>query len=164
MIIRKAKQEDANEIAEIMVSSWQKNFKKFVPEEVLQDMDSKKVSKAIGSSINDDNVLVAESDKNVIGFVGVGENRLTECPNWEAEIQAIHVDYDVKGSGVGTQLLEKAFIELEKLNYRVVGLSVFEDNPANKFYKKHGGNLVGKHQKNMGGVILIENLYEFQLK
>ncbi|GAB2317887.1 hypothetical protein IRB23SM22_01440 [Alkalibacterium sp. s-m-22] len=163
MIIRKAEQEDANKIAKIMVASWQKNFKNIVPEEILQEMDSMKVSKAISSSIDNENVFVAEQNNEVVGFVGVGENRIKECPNWEAEIQAIHVDYDVKGSGIGTQLLEKAFTELKNRNHRVVGLSVFENNPANKFYKKLGGNLVEKRLKLMGGEKLNENLYEFQL-
>lgn len=158
-----AKEKDAKKIAAIMIDSWQKNFKDIVPEEVLYGMDPVKTSKVINKSINNGNIFVAVQENKVVGFVGVGENRIKECPKWEAEIQAIHVNYDVKGSGIGTQLLEKALTELKNRKYKVVGLSVFESNPANKFYKKHGGYLVGKHQKNMGEENLIENLYEFQL-
>lgn len=163
MLIRRANNEDAARMAEIMVDSWRRNFINIVPTRVLETMNVQSISKSLASAIKQTTVFVAENSDKVMGFVGFGKNRIEKCPHWESEIHAIHVDYNEKGKGIGSQILEEAFSELKNQNIKVVGLSVFQDNPANKFYRKHGGCLVGEQQKVIEGEVLLENLYEFNL-
>ena len=133
-MIRKANLDDAENIAQILVHSWQVNFKNIVPEEYLNQMSVHKITKGVKKSLEVNNLFVYENDDMIVAFVGCGSNRLQEHPEYEAELHAIHVLPDQKGKGIGKDLFEIVKVTLIEQSYANMILSVFEDNPATKFY------------------------------
>ncbi|GEE03784.1 GCN5 family N-acetyltransferase [Gordonia spumicola] len=75
-------------------------------------------------------LTVAEHQGRIVGFSGVAENRL----------EMLFVHDDVRGTGVGTRLLDDAIERLE-----VTELDVNEQNPhAVEFYRRRGFEQVAR--------------------
>ena len=162
-MIRKANLDDAENIAQILVHSWQVNFKNIVPEEYLNQMSVHKITKGVKKSLEVNNLFVYENDDMIVAFVGCGSNRLQEHPEYEAELHAIHVLPDQKGKGIGKDLFEIVKVTLIEQSYANMILSVFEDNPATKFYEKLGGKFLDTRTVEYGGKQSIERLYGWNL-
>lgn len=158
-MIRKANPNDAEEIAKILVYSWQVNFKGIVPENYLNQMDTVKISKGIEKSIEENSLFVAEIDGTIVAFAGCGLNRLQDHPEFESELHAIHVLPNKKGKGIGKDLFKIVKVNLSEQGYKNMILSVFEENTAKNFYEKLGGTFVGHRTVEYGGEKCIERLY-----
>lgn len=162
-MIRKANLDDAENIAQILVHSWQVNFRNIIPEDYLNQMSVHKITKSIKKSLEINTLLVYEIDEMIVAFVGYGSNRLQEHPEFQAELHAIHVISDQKGKGIGKDLFEIVRVTLIEQNYTNMILSVFEDNQATIFYEKLGGKSIGTRTVQYGGKQSIERLYGWNL-
>lgn len=158
-MIRKANVNDAEEIAKILVYSWQVNFKGIVPENYLNQMDTVKISKGIEKSIEENSLFVAEIDGTIVAFAGCGLNRLQDHPEFDSELHAIHVLPNKKGKGIGKDLFKIVKMNLSEQGYKNMILSVFEENTAKNFYEKLGGTFVDCRTVEYGGKKCIERLY-----
>src|SRR5699024_12852974 len=90
-MIRKANLNDAESIAQILIHSWQVNFKGIVPEDYLNQMDSEKISISIRKSLEMNSLFVAKAGEEIVGFAGCGSNRIQGHPQYDSEFHAIHV-------------------------------------------------------------------------
>lgn len=158
-MIRKANVNDAEEIAKILVYSWQVNFKGIVPENYLNQMDTVKISKGIEKSIEENSLFVAEIDGTIVAFAGCGLNRLQDHPEFDSELHTIHVLPNKKGKGIGKDLFKIVKMNLSEQGYKNMILSVFEENTAKNFYEKLGGTFVDCRTVEYGGKKCIERLY-----
>ena len=158
-MIRKASISDANEIAYILVHSWQINFKGIIPDHYLNKMDVEKITEGIKKTIEVSTLFVYVVENKVVGFVGCGHNRIQKFSSFDRELHAIHVLPEYKGNGIGKAL----FVEVRDLilnqGYTNMVLSVFEDNPATFFYEKLGGKLLGTRTVEYGGTQCVERVY-----
>jgi L-amino acid N-acyltransferase YncA len=96
IIIRKAVLEDANQIAEVHVSSWKEAYKHLMTDRMLSSVTFQKEKKKWGKYLEDDNsiVLVAEKDESVVGFVTFGEpgdEDLANSKSKSLEIYSIYI-------------------------------------------------------------------------
>lgn len=162
-MIRKANLSDAESIAQILVHSWQVNFKGIVPEDYLNQMNQEKISMGIRKSIEMNSLFVATAGEEIVGFAGCGSNRIQGHSQYDAELHAIHVLPGNKGSGFGRKLFNAAQNSLIEQGYKRMMLSVFEENTAKIFYEKLGGDFIGVRSVEYGGKESVERLYGWNL-
>lgn len=163
VIIRKATISDAEDIAKINISSWQKTYKSIFPKDFLDGLSDEESLKntilRMQENIkNDNNYLVAELNNEVVGFCKIGKSTKE---NYETcgEIIALYVKNENVKKGIGKQLFIAAN-NLLKETYKNNIVSCIRENRSNDFYKKMGCVFVAKCDFNLNGNIYIENLYK----
>lgn len=160
--IRKATLLDAENIAKINVSSWQKTYKKIFPSNFLNSLDNEKnlnhTIMRIQESIKNNNYLIAEFNNEVVGFCKIGKSTKKGYENY-GEIVALYVKNEETKKGIGKQLFIAANDLLKEFfNNNIV--SCIKNNSSNNFYKKMGCVMIGECDFNLNGTIYKENLYK----
>ena len=161
--IRKAIVSDAESIARINISSWQKTYKNIFPTDFLNELaDEESLSKTIvrmqENIENDNNYLVAEFNNEIVGFCKTGKSLKENYQNY-GEIIALYVKNEQVKKGIGKQLFMEAN-KLLKETYENNIVSCIKENPSNNFYKKMGCILLEECDFNLKGIIYKENLYK----
>jgi ribosomal protein S18 acetylase RimI-like enzyme len=134
MIIRHARPEDFERIAEIQIKSWRDVYagvlsRQYLEHEIEDDLKRHWLEMELQP---EDMVLVAE-DNGILGFI------LVWCRP-DAYIEHLHVTPSARGRGIGAELLREAARLLLAKGRRSVYLWVVEANPrALKFYERMGG-------------------------
>jgi len=170
LIIRKAKAEDADVIAEYMMLAMREIIYHFIGEksnqkgnEFLESLISKK-----SNQYSYENCWVAESEQGVLAVANVyngavlKELRTTvekqlnlmfnkdlsledETEAGEFYIDCIGVNPNEQGKGLGTQMLKFLIDEYVQKQKRTLGLLVDHDNPnARRLYLKLGFEIAGE--------------------
>jgi ribosomal protein S18 acetylase RimI-like enzyme len=86
-----------------------------------------------------DSTRVVELHGAVAGFVVFGPSRDADAAEGSGEIQALYVDPDAQGAGLGAALVARAGDELAAAGYERVTLWTFEHNPDSRgFYERLG--------------------------
>lgn len=139
MIIRRARLEDAREIAEVHVKSWQQAYKGIINEEYLSNLkveDREKMWKSgLSSPREDAPVYVAVNDVGaIVGFASFGIEREHKQP-MDGELYAIYLLNENRRNGIGTMLLRAGIEDLINHNFRTVLVWVLAENPSRKFYE-----------------------------
>ena len=81
IIIRKAKSEDIEEIANIKVRCWQTAYRNIIADEYLNNMDIECTIEKNKRIFEQHNIIVAESNNEVIGFCRYDYNNYYEEEN-----------------------------------------------------------------------------------
>jgi ribosomal protein S18 acetylase RimI-like enzyme len=139
--IRAASSSDAHAIAQIHVTAWQTAYRGIVPQAHLDGLSVARREATWASAIEsgEPQVLVAESDAGVLGWVAFGRCRDPDKTGPVGEIWAIYVAPARLGHGVGRELWLRACAELQRSGYREVTLWVLAENDrACRFYAKAG--------------------------
>ncbi|KTD09070.1 GNAT family acetyltransferase [Legionella gratiana] len=164
--IRTATLEDAEAIAKIHIHSWQKMYKDFIPETILQNLSLNERTLQWHDLIKQHvKVLIIEINHQIVGFASIGAfHNFGVDDGSMGEIKAIYLHPDYWRKGLGTQLCLAAISELAKLGYKKVLLWVFEDNiQARKFYDALGFEVTSSTKLEEfydGGALLKEVLYQ----
>lgn len=139
--IRRANQEDAKQIAEVHVKSWQTTYQQIVDEETLAAMNwESRVDTWRGTIKNiEDNaiIFVAFKGERLVGFLSGGVSR-QPLENCDSEIYAIYLLEEFRGEGTGKQLIEFFFEWLKEKDFHVCCVWVAEKNPYQAFYSSMG--------------------------
>ena len=165
MIIRKAKFEDAAEIANVHINSWREAYQDLLPQDFLNDRPLhfknryelwKKVTQ------NSQMTYVAESkESGVVGFIN-GDSARDEKFKGQVEVFCIYLLKKFHGQGVGFRLLKKFFETSIEKGFHQSYLWVLKDNPTIKFYEKAGASFTGDIIKdNIGGIEVEELCYHW---
>ena len=140
MRVRPARPEDAAAVAEVHVRTWQAAYEHVFGAERLAAIDPTRRRTLAERAIASGNVVVAEQDGKVVGFVSVGPS--TDVDG-EGELFAIYRLPEAWGSGAGRDLMDAAK-ELLRASYTDATLYVLDDNPrARRFYEREGWALDG---------------------
>jgi PhnO protein len=96
---------------------------------------------------NDKNIyLVAETCKEVVGFLSCHGQILLHHNGWVYEIQEMYTDEKYRGKGIGKLLLQKLEGILSEKSYDIIDVtSNNRREEAHRFYLKNG--FVQTHQK-----------------
>ncbi len=153
MQIRTAVAEDAAQIADVHVRSWQVAYRGLMPQEYLDGLDpaqraemwARITSRADG---NRRGVLVAEDETAVEAFVAFGPTRDEgEDPDQVGEIAAIYAAPGAWSTGCGRALMAAALHALARAGYQEVSLWVLDANArARRFYEAAGFHHDGAEQ------------------
>lgn len=160
-MIRKATIQDAKDIVGINIMSWKQTYKGIFPQEFLDNL-----------TINDENIEKCQNkikeyavyikDNKIVGIIRYGKNKKGYDDNY-GEIYALYIDSNYHHQGIGKELVKYVIDEL-KNNYDYILVSTLVNNPANTFYQKIGGKLIGNSNFILENKSYLENLYEFKTK
>lgn len=171
--VRFARQEDADAIAHVRITTWKIAYQGLIPQEILDQLDvsadSLRWHERLANLPVDRRLFVAETDEKpgsskVIGFTACGPNRDAD-PEYKAELYALYVLPDYQGAGVGKKLVYCAVEWLRAQGYERMLIYVLRDNqPARKFYEALGGVIAREKMGDIRGVLMPELGYGYDLK
>lgn len=141
--IRQATLEDALAIAEVHVRSWKAAYPGLIPQDYL---DGLRVEDRLGnwetalSNPGWPAVYVFEEEDRIAGFTCLSPSRdLDADQSSTGEVQAIYLDPDAFGRGVGELLMNSAEVELAAAGFTDASLWVLDTNMrARRFYERLG--------------------------
>ena len=150
MIIRKFKEDDAEEVSELIRSTFMKctskDFTKKGIESFLKHETPEKLKKRAEKRI----ILVAAVGKKIAGVI--------EAKN-ENRISRFFVDASFQKRGVGTKLYQKIERICRQRKSKVI--KIYSSLDAVKFYEKMGYNKTGKAMKNRHGIVYQRIIKKF---
>lgn len=143
--IRRAAPEDAGQIAEVNVRSWQAAYRGLMPQNYLDQLDPADRVHRWQRAVQEAGwpgrgVLVAADGERIYGFAGFGPTHDRGEGRWDVgELEAIYLVREVWGAGLGRRLLDAAVQDLCAARYAMATLWVLESNVrARRFYARNG--------------------------
>lgn len=163
MIIRKAVQEDAEQIAKIHVDSWRETYKGILKDAYLEDLSYEDRESLWKKAIPQTTVYVAENDKKaLVGFASCGKERSGDYADFTGELYTIYLLKKEHGKGIGKKLFQQCICELKQNGIYSMVAFVLADNPARTFYERFGGIELEQLTIEIGGEKLLEIAYGFR--
>lgn len=145
LVIRRATARDAVPMAAAHARSWRATYGGLLPDAVIDDVVASEPARVerwqtrLAHPDERRSVFVAELDHRVVGFVFWGPTQGPEASPDAAEVQAIYLDPDAIGRGIGRALLAAAVGELVVSGFTRAILWVLETNDrARRFYEAAG--------------------------
>lgn len=159
--IREAGPADAENIGSLHAQSWKTAYRGLLPDSYLDNnlvAERKKYwSEKFPLLSAKEFVLVAENEKGIIGFAAVMDK---PDKGYDALLDNLHVQPDIKGQGIGGALLKAVASNLIRTGRKNFYLWVLKGNtPAEKFYKAKGGEPYDHSTAVFGGVVVSETRF-----
>jgi ribosomal protein S18 acetylase RimI-like enzyme len=147
VIIRKALEDDAEDIAKVSITAWQESYKGIIDQAYLDNLSStlehRSTFRKKAFDENPEGHFVACLDNEIIGFCDAGQARF-DCA--KGEIYAIYVLNGYKGKSIGYQLFSAAKSYLASKNLApCLTMALTENHSARTFYERQGGQVCGTH-------------------
>lgn len=168
-MIRQATENDAKEVAKIIVSGWQTAYRGIISNEFLDNMSVEKMTKSWEQNIKtqdeNNNICVYEDENNILGVIRFGKADNSQSEN--GEIHVLYVKPELKRRGIGTELVKHAKEKLTKQKYKKMEIWCAKENkPSIEFYKKMGGKLRNNRTAEINGVKIeeVELIYNLEDK
>ena len=157
---RRARPEDARQIADVHASSWRNAYSGMVPHGALARMINRRGQGWWANAIRKSTIIqVIEVGGKIAGYATLGPNRVSTFP-FEGEIYEIYVQPEYQGIGIGTRLFCDARAELKRRGYRGTAVWVLSDNhPAISFYENSGGRAIAKGSEHFDDKKLEKTAY-----
>lgn len=158
-LIRLAVPEDAEGIARVRVETWRSAYQGIVPQKFLDELDAAKDAarwnQAMKEAPANRFALVADDPQaGIIGFAAGGPSR-DQDPG-SGELYALYVLDEHQRRGVGQALWAAFREEAAERGFPRLWIWVLEANPNEAFYRRMGGALLGRKEKEIGGARLPE--------
>jgi L-amino acid N-acyltransferase YncA len=152
--IRNATAKDAGAIARVHVESWRSTYARIVPGAYLDSLTvaDREASWRKWLTLDVD-VLVAEVEGEVVGFVGGGAIR-EPVGEFDGELFAIYLLQGAQRREIGSALLRRLAGALKDKGFRSMVAWVLEDNSSGEFYSRAGSVRVASKETEVGGVML----------
>jgi len=158
MVIRQATQEDAWQIADIVVEDWKMAYRGIIDSEYL---DSMSVEERYQREVQRYQIYrVAAVGKEILGFTW---NEMTDNEDADCEIIAIYIRYSKRKGGVGRNLFRDSVDLFRAAGKKQMIIWCLRENAeARKFYEKMGGTVykTGMHQWGNREYDMISYLYQ----
>ena len=158
MVIRQATQEDARQIADILVEDWKMAYRGIIDSEYL---DSMSVEERYQREVQRYQIYrVAAFEKEILGFTW---NEMTDNEDADCEIIAIYIRYAKRKVGIGRALFRDSVNIFRAAGKKHMIIWCLRDNSeARKFYEKMGGTVykAGTHQWGNREYDMISYLYQ----
>ena len=141
MHITPARLEDARQVAEIHVTTWQSAYQGILPAEYLASLSVEKREAMWRESIvkGVPQLFVAKVEDDMVGWVAFGPCRDEGSPADSAEVWAIYVAPASWSSGIGRMLWRRSQARMLEQGFKTVGAWVFTQNArAIRFYRAAG--------------------------
>lgn len=155
VVVRTARLEDAENMARVIVRSWQETYRGLVPDDVLDDPGFLAARTQFWTSALTDGrspsrrIAVAEHGGRIIGVAMSGPPQDPDAA-WTTQLHVLYVHAKDHGTGAGAALLDRVVLPSES-----AALWVADPNPrAHAFYRKHGFLPDGAHAVE-GGIQVV---------
>ena len=165
--VEKSKKEDCKAIAEFITRTWNETYRGIVNDEFLDNLkntEEKRYTNAINNFDEKSNMqYIIKKDNKIIAYIKLSKNKDDEYKDC-IELQALYVLKKYQKTGIGKELIYKAFNEAKKSGYKKMIIGCLEENKSNGFYKKMGGKFVKKRKFELPNQTLYENVYVYNLQ
>ena len=141
-----AKPNDASDMAEVHMRSWEVAYKDIIPMEYIKRKNATRPD-LFKRIITDENTTqyVIQVDNKTVGIMGIGEAMGDDIDDSYYELYGIYLHPDYYRKGIGTQAVNFAFDKALELGKRFMNVWVFAENINSiNFYKKCGFITDGK--------------------
>lgn len=163
MKIRRARVNDAKQIASIHVRTWKTAYKSIVDRKYLRNLSVRKSTKINKKNLREQIIvsLVAENDEQqIVGFLFGGENRYKELvEKYQGEIYGLYILEEYSRQGIGKKLISEFFSILEEKNIFSVHVMFLAGNEAELFYYNLGARYVTSTDYEIGGQVYMVHSY-----
>lgn len=148
--IRKARVEDAAEIANVHVNTWREAYQDLLPKNFLDDRpllfkNRYQLWKRVTTDPEQVTFVAECSENGIVGFIDGKKARDDEYKDY-VEVYAVYLFKKYHHQGLGFQLLKNYFDAFKARGFTKGYLWVLDGNPTIEFYKKAGGVYKG-HSK-----------------
>jgi GNAT superfamily N-acetyltransferase len=151
--IRRARLDDAADVAQVYIDSWHDTYPGVLPRALLGAMTPRgqtaRWKAAIGAQTRE-TVLVADSCDGIIGMASLGPAR-DRALGFDGEVYTLYVDPAHFEIGVGRALLNGAFAALRQNGMTSCVIWAHARNPARYFYEAMGGRLIAERTTRLMG-------------
>ena len=158
---REATVADSFAVARVHVRSWKESFAGIVPQIFLDKKSVEKRVKAFekGFSAPFYKMYVAEvPERSIVGFADFGEPR-ENIDAYEGELYAIYLLPEFQRKGIGERLFNLGVDFFIRSGRNSMYLLTLEVSPYRLFYEKMGGQIVGRKQIEIEGIMYDELVY-----
>jgi GNAT superfamily N-acetyltransferase len=143
---RRARPEEAVSVARLHADSWRRHYRGAYADDFLDgDIEGDRLAvwtRRLASHDGGATTILAEDGRDLVGFVHV---IFDEDPRYGALIDNLHVVFDAKRGGIGTQLMARAAAAVAERGRGGLYLWVLEQNTAAQaFYDARGGRCTGR--------------------
>jgi len=150
--LRDATIEDAPGIAAVHVEGWQTTYRGLLPDSYLDSLTvparAEFWTRPLTTRPTGWHMLVAEKDDAIVGFACGSAEWGEPRPGCDGHVNAIYVLSELRGRGIGTQLLAALFRKLAEDGRSSISLWVLEGNAASEaFYKARGAEELMRAEK-----------------
>ena len=168
MLLRPAEPADAIAVARVHVRSWQRAYRKLLPDDYLDQLRPEDRAEKYDFASLDPfkpRTIVAVEDGLIYGFATTMPSRDSDLPD-HGELVALYVDPEQWGRGIGVALISAARGHLFELGFHNAVLWVLKGNlHAERFYQNDGWVPNGlRRTDSVWGVTVNELRYQRELK
>jgi ribosomal protein S18 acetylase RimI-like enzyme len=162
--IRRATPGDANSVAHIQVVGWKTTYSGIVPPAFLDSMEEESRAASWKEHLENKDalILVAENSSELFGFVCGGGLR-EPIEDYDGELFAIYLLPEFQRQGAGRQLVLTLAQNMRDRGFKRMVVWVLEQNSAVSFYKRMGGVQLVQKQTEIGGAMLGDLAFGFDL-
>lgn len=158
MIIRKAAEDDVEQIAEIVVEDWKKAYKGIIDDGWLDSMSVEQQYQKEMQRYRD--MMVAADGGEILGYAWnlIADDEASDC-----EIVALYVRYAKRNNGIGKALFQNSIDFFRASGRKMMIIWCLKENyEARKFYEKMGGKVykTGTHTWGSKDNEMISYLYQ----
>ncbi len=167
--VRPAMLTDAAQIAQVHVDSWHTTYTGIFPPAAIAGHTLERRlalwTRHLGEASDRHALFVAVQADAVVGFASLGAFRVQGLPiEGEGELNAIYLLQRVQGQGIGRRLADAGSRWLQQAGFAAMRCWVVRGNlPAEAFYARLGGLVVGTTTFEVEGALLVEDCYRFEL-
>lgn len=167
MIIRRARIEDAPEIAHIHIQTWLTTYRGIIPDSYLDALPAREEERRAYwedqlSVVRENQFLYVAQDEEaerLAGFVVGGPTRYPDLP-YTGELYAIYILQEYQQRGLGRLLTQALAGDLLEAGMAEMLLWVLEKNLASRrFYEILGGKYVKSNTFEVDGTTIAECAY-----
>lgn len=157
--IRTATPSDAEQIAFVHIDTWRTTYRNIVSDDFLDSLNiqTKSIFWERALTTKSNNIFVAESDGEIVGFATGGQSR--DKNEFDSELYAIYVLQQHQHKNIGRLLLTATAKYLQMCGNSSLYVWVLAENNSKTFYERLGGELFDKKEIEIGGQQLTESAY-----
>ena len=170
MLIRDAREEDADAMARVIVDTFLAAHADQMPEEAIKRRREewthevsanawRRSLRNIASGVDKVECIFVACDESG-DVIGMAMGVPAEGQTHTGEVSALYVRQDQQGRGVGRRLVQAAAAWLHAQGHTALHISVLAANaPARKFYEAIGGTVIGEQELDEYGFVLPGVIY-----
>jgi GNAT superfamily N-acetyltransferase len=167
MPVRPAQAGDGADIAHVQVATWRTAYRGIVPADFLAAMSAETRAPWWERQITDHppdvcTFVACDTSEQVVGFAHAGSEHDGD-PTHTGELYAIYVLEEHQRRGLGRELVRCVALHLRGHSHQAMLVWALAANPYRRFYETLGGTLLRARPIEIGGTVLEEVAYGYDL-